>query len=497
MKKGITLIELLAVIIILAIIGSISFITIGNIVKNSKINLYNENITKIKDTAEMYISNGNKGYIEEGQTVEITLDELISDGYIKEVKSPFDKSKTCTGYVLIEKTTDDEYLYNPHINCEEDINNSTEDELVLHYTFDDFQEPTTNLVVRPEFLSTSMGYPWGSWSPAVLTFGTANVLGYDTNYTNITKEADGSVNAIHQAIGSLTIGSSYTLSFYARINPNSASTTGKIRAYINDGYIDYPITKEWSRISLTRAATAVSHTIHITQYNVAYDVQIAHVQFEKKSYSTPFVNGVRTGVVKDYSVNNVEASLTEIKTPKWVKISDDNAIYQFDGASKSIVSDDLAYMNGSQTFNAWIKIINYSWLSGIISNHDYTTTSNLGLNIVDNKVSVSIGYTNGSREYNVKRSVGIISLGTWTMVTMIYDSTLNKISFYINGEFDSIHNVTTTIKYTNYNIVIGQWSLPANNYYFNGFIDDVRIYSRTLSANEIEMIYKISKDNYN
>ncbi len=264
MKKGITLIELLAVIIILAIIGSISFITIGNIVKNSKINLYNENITKIKDTAEMYISNGNKGYIEEGQTVEITLDELIEDGYLKEVKSPFDKSKTCNGYVLVSKLVGGDYSYNPHINCVENINNSTEDSLLASYDFDNKSQYRKNLILN----STVNALPRLSSTAQTISYGTAvasteqSLVGTKSlKIYNDYSSTVGSISFASNDMSGMIAGQTYTFSFYVYI-PSSVDLSS-IRIifydYVSSAsstslyYYNADIPRDtWYRLSITR-----------------------------------------------------------------------------------------------------------------------------------------------------------------------------------------------------------------------------------------------------
>lgn len=158
------------------------------------------------------------------------------------------------------------------------------------------EEGTTNLVNSPEFTSTSLGGNWGSWDGNVLTFDKAFLLEKETNVINLTKQTDGSANAIHQNIGGLTLDNDYTLSFYIRIHPKSNIESGYIKAYIHSSYSNHPITKEWTRITHTNTSIRDNHTIHIRQYSTLYDVQITMVQFEQKPFATSFVNGSRSAI---------------------------------------------------------------------------------------------------------------------------------------------------------------------------------------------------------
>ncbi len=64
MKKGFTLVELLAVIIILGIIALITFPIVDNSIKNSKQAALERTIGSIEEAAHNYSSQNNLGYSE-------------------------------------------------------------------------------------------------------------------------------------------------------------------------------------------------------------------------------------------------------------------------------------------------------------------------------------------------------------------------------------------------------------------------------------------------
>ncbi|MBW8034414.1 MAG: T9SS type A sorting domain-containing protein, partial [Planctomycetes bacterium] len=68
---------------------------------------------------------------------------------------------------------------------------------------------------------------------------------------------------------------------------------------------------------------------------------------------------------------------------------------------------------------------------------------------------------------------------------MNYDG--SQMAIYINGSLDTSEAFTGSIDTTSNDVYIGQYTSGGNN--FDGLIDDIRIYSRALSAAEIEALY--------
>ena len=100
-KKGFTLVELLAVIVIISVLALITSTIIFKVVKTSRTDLYNDQIKLIEKAAEKWTVD-NTDLI--GYTVPycLSLDDLLKSGHIKKdtLKDPRDES-TITGYVKI------------------------------------------------------------------------------------------------------------------------------------------------------------------------------------------------------------------------------------------------------------------------------------------------------------------------------------------------------------------------------------------------------------
>lgn len=106
-KKGFTLVELLAVIVILSIIAIVSFTVIFKMVNNSRTKLYDENIAIIEKAAEKWTA---ENYELVGTTTPycLNVNKLEDDGFISvdSMRDPREKgNKKITGFVKISYNT--------------------------------------------------------------------------------------------------------------------------------------------------------------------------------------------------------------------------------------------------------------------------------------------------------------------------------------------------------------------------------------------------------
>lgn len=94
---------------------------------------------------------------------------------------------------------------------------------------------------------------------------------------------------------------------------------------------------------------------------------------------------------------------------------------------------------------------------------------------------------------NKQFSTGDIPLNQWVHVAATTSSSTNQLVLYINGENrGSVNGIGGSLNTNTYNFTIGKSADPADSdTYFKGFIDEVRIFTKTLSDDEIhKMVYQ-------
>lgn len=135
-ERGLTLVELLAVVVILAIVAAIAFILIGNVIENSKKDAHVSNALQLISAAKLY--DATEGMMP-GESVE--LSELQEAGYIGNLTNPWDDESDFTygsGAVVTKQEENDVIIYNVQLdspssvgcnidNSEDDLNNQGRD----------------------------------------------------------------------------------------------------------------------------------------------------------------------------------------------------------------------------------------------------------------------------------------------------------------------------------------------------------------------------------
>ena len=534
MKKGFTLIELLAVIAVLAIVLLIAVPSIINVIKDIKMNAL------IKD--EKMVANATKNYLSANQTliptrvgdmIEISLNTLLTNKYITDIKDPYTNTD-CNGYVIVTKI-DNGYSYNPHMKCgsSNTIGDSSADGLMLHYKFDDFQEPTVNLFNGDGSFDTSTGSHTGVITNSN-SIGT-NINGgwgcsthFNDGVCQIEKNGivtDNEIVWYHNAVtgwraatgwvANLEANKTYTASVYTKTN---RSDNGSHWIYAFYGPVGYqyqmvwdtpPTSKlnEWVRGTKTFTPDiAISGTAYLYGDNddatPGLKIEYDGYQIEQKPYATPFTKGTRTGTVSDYANNNNTASLGLSTTPRWVeKARGGTGAYEFNGTSTYINAGDKPDYNISNTgtIMLWAK-------SDTAYPSTNATTSFKGL------IAKTSGGGAGQQNYYIDwygtdttrmlragigdataadtLSVSNYDFTNWNHITLTWNGT--NVILYSNGTEINRTAQTRNAQINTNNLEIGRAFL-GDPYIWDGMIDEVQIYNRALSASEIYQIYNIEK----
>jgi len=189
----------------------------------------------------------------------------------------------------------------------------------------------------------------------------------------------------------------------------------------------------------------------------------------------------------DSSGNDNDGSLTNMDpATAWVDGKFDKAL-EFDGIDDYVDcgNDPSLDLPGPLSIEAWIKwTIDPSdtsdpWPTIVNRNDDY----GYRLAHTQNADYFEFGVIEGS-EGRVQ-SLTSPTQGVWYHLVGTYD--LSKLRIYVNGEFENDADRTGTISSNNAHVIIGDRSSLDRS--FTGVIDEVRIYNRALTAEEISDLY--------
>ncbi|MFA5797797.1 MAG: LamG-like jellyroll fold domain-containing protein, partial [Candidatus Woesearchaeota archaeon] len=164
----------------------------------------------------------------------------------------------------------------------------------------------------------------------------------------------------------------------------------------------------------------------------------------------------------------------------------------FDGASNYITVPPLNSPSGALTLSVWISTYGKGGTTyqGILdtTNSGYTGF-HLRLGASDNKVRFAVSGVSADKTMT---SITNLNNNTWYHITATWDGTMNAngMKIYINGILDAQDTATTNPPINaSRNLVIGAEGSLGSAVFFNGSIDDVQIYSRALSPQEINASY--------
>jgi hypothetical protein len=172
-----------------------------------------------------------------------------------------------------------------------------------------------------------------------------------------------------------------------------------------------------------------------------------------------------------------------------IRVADRNgrpaAAYSFDGASSILTAeaeDPELSLNEGATISCWVKITSFNPNGSTLVRKD----GNIGFNIFNfqspNRLSIEV-FRDG-RQY--RGFAGSPPVGQWAMLTATWNGT--DFGLFINGVGQVVAQDDLPRDLPVQPITIGG-SIPWPEQTFNGVIDDVRIYNRALSQEEITALH--------
>ena len=174
---------------------------------------------------------------------------------------------------------------------------------------------------------------------------------------------------------------------------------------------------------------------------------------------------------------------------------DGSGALEFDGVDDHVLiaNADTDFSNKNMTIEAWVKVNTHSSSKGIVTQSTADSANPYFCFSLD-KIFYSgdvvpkfrTGFSNGtSGEYKNVNSVKNYTLGAWHHLAGTFNGT--HVSLYMDGEFQDARTMTGSICNEGTDTKIGQSGTSSN--YFNGSIDEIKLYDRALSPEQIYQHY--------
>jgi len=207
---------------------------------------------------------------------------------------------------------------------------------------------------------------------------------------------------------------------------------------------------------------------------------VAHYKFSGN------INDESGNLNNGYTVNNPSYYTDRFNNP--------NSALSLNGVNQYAVLPASIILNSNMSFSFWICTLssdpNPFYFAQFLIDRDICNwyrdwDISLGLG---GKIIFTTGTTQGDFQLATKKDV---NTGIWKFLTVVYDSLKNQKRIYIDGVLNNSAGFTATPYVNNYLPIYVGASVcgPLDHELFRGAVDELRIYNRVLTENEISEIY--------
>lgn len=147
------------------------------------------------------------------------------------------------------------------------------------------------------------------------------------------------------------------------------------------------------------------------------------------------------------------------------------------------------------TYSGWFYVNDFATGSGwgsAFGDWQYNGAGGAsGINFIPRNGSIRICAGDSTGSYvnathcNISFNSSAVTTGAWIFGALTYDGSDLKV--YINGT--QIGSTARNLTHVSGKFSVGRWSVGYNNYYFNGSVDEIKLFNRALSGSEIQSMY--------
>ncbi|MCF8321525.1 MAG: T9SS type A sorting domain-containing protein [Flavobacterium sp.] len=176
-----------------------------------------------------------------------------------------------------------------------------------------------------------------------------------------------------------------------------------------------------------------------------------------------------------------------------------NSAYNFSGAAQFITCPSISELNGSSSasFSLWVKIngnnlwtnCNLGCAQYLLSRDGDFSSTNIGINYgpVNKLFGGRVG-SNGSGIGTGSTNTYPVPQSTWHHI--VFNIGGGFLKLYVDGVFNSSSVFNGVMPSSSSNLFFGKQPVGRFEYYLNGFLDDIGIWNRALTQEEITALYQ-------
>jgi len=208
----------------------------------------------------------------------------------------------------------------------------------------------------------------------------------------------------------------------------------------------------------------------------------------------------KTGTALDSSGSGNNGTLVKLSTTTSPTQGKIGQALKFNGTTTasyiSLGTPGSLDISGDMTIVAWIRpTFLYSSTGAknpIITARTTSSVTPYDLGVYTTGIEMDMHLTSGGdgNGFQVSHFATAIPLNQWTQV--VVTRTSSTLSAYKNGTLVSSTAMLGSVDPTSNGVQIGK-DFYDTTYYFNGSIDDVRVYNRALSSTEVSQLYQMSR----
>ncbi|HIJ98312.1 TPA: hypothetical protein H1009_04470, partial [archaeon] len=190
------------------------------------------------------------------------------------------------------------------------------------------------------------------------------------------------------------------------------------------------------------------------------------------------------GVVRDYSMFGNNGTLQN--GPTWNSSGQVGGAYRFDGVNDfiNVGNPSVMQLTTPFTIEAWVRPDSIMSNNAILGKYTETDGSGYMFYIAGGALIPRLYASNGASD-NVQSNVAL-ALNGWNHLVGVWNGASKYI--YVNGTLRG-SNAQTAVTASSINFTIGTYNLGGARTSFNGSIDEVRVYNRSFSPQQVYQLY--------